>query len=333
MGPLTSTTSSAPVVHIAFKHVPSRASVLFAVTTNAVNCHTLPDDDEPQSECLETQGCAFGCAANSSHSRNLVVARPEAIFFYDYDGQHIAPGGCVAIEGAKTRIASVDGYLLVVGPDATATAVVEAPRGSRPPPRADICSIYDLENKFKAMQTTFRHGVKHVLREWGTVVVITGENRVWQLAEKDTPTKLELLFAKHLYEVAAELAQRANYDVAAVGEIFRMHGDHQYEKGDYEGAMSQYMKTIGQGVEPSYVIQRFLDAQAGGSGRVDNLIRYLKRLHELGRAASSLAARVLRKVHAFFFLFETRFIRTKTESQHKHTPRSFVSRPGGLCSI
>ena len=43
-------------------------------------------------------------------------------------------------------------------------------------------------------------------------------------------------------------------------DIFRMCGDHLYEKGDYDGSLRQYARTIGH-VEPSYVIRRFLDAQ------------------------------------------------------------------------
>ena len=37
-------------------------------------------------------------------------------------------------------------------------------------------------------------------------------------------------------------------------------------------------------MEPSYVIQRFLDV--GGAGRIDNLVKYLQRLHERKEANS-----------------------------------------------
>ncbi|GLD99260.1 hypothetical protein PINS_up007978 [Pythium insidiosum] len=57
-------------------------------------------------------------------------------------------------------------------------------------------------------------------------------------------------------------------------DIFRMYGDHLYEKGDFDGSLRQYVRTIGH-VEPSYVIRRFLDAQ-----RIHNLTAYLEALHE-----------------------------------------------------
>ena len=52
--------------------------------------------------------------------------------------------------------------------------------------------------------------------------------------------------------------------------VHRQYGDHLYSKRDYEGAIAQYMKTIGR-LEPSYVIRKFLDAQ-----RIHNLTAYLQ---------------------------------------------------------
>ena len=52
-----------------------------------------------------------------------------------------------------------------------------------------------------------------------------------------------------------------------------MYGDHLYKKGDFDGSLRQYARTIGH-VEPSYVIRRFLDAQ-----RIHNLTTYLEALH------------------------------------------------------
>lgn len=65
-----------------------------------------------------------------------------------------------------------------------------------------------------------------------------------------------------------------------LGDIFRRYGDHLYGKGDFEGAMSQFIKTIGF-TPPSYVIRKFLDAQ-----RINNLTSYLHELHARGLANS-----------------------------------------------
>ena len=51
------------------------------------------------------------------------------------------------------------------------------------------------------------------------------------------------------------LAQSQQYDQDGVIDIFRQYGDHLYMKGDHDGAIAQYIKTIGK-LEASYVIQK-----------------------------------------------------------------------------
>ncbi len=63
-------------------------------------------------------------------------------------------------------------------------------------------------------------------------------------------------------------------DPSSCSEIQRRYADHLYSKHDYDGAMTQYVATIGY-LEPSYVIRKFLDAQ-----RIHNLTSYLEQLHE-----------------------------------------------------
>lgn len=46
-------------------------------------------------------------------------------------------------------------------------------------------------------------------------------------------------------------------DAAQQNVIFRKYGDFQYQKGDYDGAMQQYLKAI-DNTEPSQVIRKVL---------------------------------------------------------------------------
>lgn len=78
---------------------------------------------------------------------------------------------------------------------------------------------------------------------------------MYHLDEKDTPTKLEILFKLNLYVLAINLAHTQKYDDTSISEIFKKYGDHLYNKGDYDGSMEQYIRTIGQ-LEPSYVIRK-----------------------------------------------------------------------------
>ena len=75
------------------------------------------------------------------------------------------------------------------------------------------------------------------------------------LKEKSTSEKLDMLYRKSLYLVALNLASTQNLDAANVADIRRQFGDHLYTKGDYDGAMNQYVQTIGH-LQPSYVVRK-----------------------------------------------------------------------------
>jgi vacuolar protein sorting-associated protein 11 len=44
-------------------------------------------------------------------------------------------------------------------------------------------------------------------------------------------------------------------DESSVADIHRWYGDHLYVKGDYDGVMAQFVKSIRWG-QPSYVIKK-----------------------------------------------------------------------------
>ena len=89
-----------------------------------------------------------------------------------------------------------------------------------------------------------------------------------------------MLYQRNLYTLAVELAQKSGMDAHQQCIIFRKYGDYLYQKGNYDEAMTQYIKAIDT-TEPSQVIRKFLDTQ-----RIHNLIEYLEELHERGKATS-----------------------------------------------
>jgi Tfp pilus assembly protein PilF len=64
-----------------------------------------------------------------------------------------------------------------------------------------------------------------------------------------------MIYRKGLYGLALNLAATQNLDEASQADIHRQYGDNLYTKGDYDGAMQQYVKTIGH-LQPSYVIRK-----------------------------------------------------------------------------
>ena len=65
------------------------------------------------------------------------------------------------------------------------------------------------------------------------------------MTEKDIQTKLDTLFKKNFYDIAVKVAKMHHYDTDGLVDIFRQYGDHLYSKGDYQGAIENYIKTIG----------------------------------------------------------------------------------------
>jgi hypothetical protein len=266
-GNVATTIVSNPVTALLWKTIPdSTELVLYACTTSSVM--TFWTSRKDQRLLLDSgKGCAIG-AATQSDDGYLVVGARDAVYFYMPDSM----GACFGFEGEKRLLFWFRGHLVVVG----------AERGGA----ASSVALYDLRNKFVAHRETNLPPITHVCAEWGSLFLLTADGAAIQLEERDMQTKLETLYRKNLYSVAVAIASGSQgqgggqNDQGAVAEIYRRYGDHLYDKGDFDGAMQQYLQTIGK-LEASYVIRKFLDAQ-----RIHNLTSYLLALHEQGLAHS-----------------------------------------------
>jgi tetratricopeptide (TPR) repeat protein len=228
---------------------------------------------DPLVELDDSSGCENGCCALSNEG-DFVTATKNGIWFYKPEGK----GSCFAFEGKKIMVDWFRTYLVVVSCDLNRTNNIQ-----------QTVNIYDLKNKLIAFKfSSEKLQVSHILQEWGKLFILSSETGsdgtlkqvMHQLEEKDIQTELEMLCQKNLYTTAINLANNQQLDPNYVVEIYRIHGDHLYHKKDYDGAMTQYLKTIGK-LEPSYIIRLFLDAQ-----RITNLTTYLEELHAKNLATS-----------------------------------------------
>ncbi|GAB5588557.1 Vacuolar protein sorting-associated protein 11 [Umbelopsis nana] len=277
---------SEPITGLGFRE-QTKSTILFMVTTNSVMTYNTTAT-KPTTTTLDDQGCGLGCAVMSD-SQDMILGRDEAIYQYDSTGR----GPCFAYESPKTALTWFKStYLIITSPPLSSTVPSYRPGSARtaninftPQPGQQTSSsdltrltIFDTANKFVAFKDSFIGGIRGVVCEWGSIWIFGLDNKVYRLDEKDTPSKLEILFKQNLYVLAINLAHMQKYDDASIVEIFKKYGDHLYVKGDYDGAMEQYLRTIGK-LEPSYVIRKFLDAQ-----RIFNLTSYLQELHSRGLA-------------------------------------------------
>ncbi|XP_057954722.1 vacuolar protein-sorting-associated protein 11 homolog [Malania oleifera] len=238
--------------------VDGQALQLFAVTQTSVSLFSF-QYQPPRRQTLDQIGCDINSVTMSDLSE-LIIGRPEAVYFYEVDGR----GPCWAFEGEKKFLGWFRGYLLCV--------IADRRNGK------NTFNIYDLKNRLIAQSLVVKE-VSHMLCEWGNIILILSDKSALCVGEKDMESKLDMLFKKNLYTIAINLVQSQQADAAATAEVLRKYGDHLYGKQDYDEAMAQYIHTIGH-LEPSYVIQKFLDAQ-----RIYNLTNYLEKLHEKGLAS------------------------------------------------
>ncbi|XP_074158430.1 vacuolar protein sorting-associated protein 11 homolog [Sminthopsis crassicaudata] len=296
---------SYPVTGLAFRQA-GKTTHLFVVTTENVQSYSLSGKDYPRIE-LDTHGCGLHCSALSDPSQDLqfIVAGDECVYLYQPDER----GPCFAFEGHKLIAHWFRGYLVIVSRDRKISPKSEFTSRDSQSSDKQILNIYDLCNKFIAYSSVFED-VVDVLAEWGSLYVLTRDGRVHVLQEKDTQTKLEMLFKKNLFEMAINLAKSQHLDSDGLAQIFMQYGDHLYSKGNHDGAVQQYIRTIGK-LEPSYVIRKFLDAQ-----RIHNLTAYLQTLHRQSLANADHTTLLLNcytKLKDSSKLEE--FIKTKSESE------------------
>uniref|UniRef100_A0A5B7BMH6 Vacuolar protein sorting-associated protein 11 homolog n=1 Tax=Davidia involucrata TaxID=16924 RepID=A0A5B7BMH6_DAVIN len=249
--------SNSSITGLGFR-VDGQALQLFAVTPTSVSLFSL-QTEPPIRQTLDQIGSNVNSVAMSDRSE-LIIGRPEAVYFYEVDGR----GPCWAFEGEKRFLGWFRGYLLCV--------IADQRNGK------NTFNIYDLRNRLIAHSLVVKE-VSHMLCEWGNIILIMTDKSALCIGEKDMESKLDMLFKKNLYTVAINLVQSQQADAVATAEVLRKYGDHLYVKQDYDEAMAQYIHTIGH-LEPSYVIQKFLDAQ-----RIYNLTNYLEKLHEKGLAS------------------------------------------------
>ncbi|KAF8958030.1 hypothetical protein BDZ97DRAFT_1762462 [Flammula alnicola] len=218
----------------------------------------------------------------------LFIVTTNRVLAYKASGRN-SGGTSVVVDEIGSGLGSVHthlNYLVIVSPTffPTATSASATMRNlvARQPSATETdvtkVTMFDPENKLVAYSGTFEQGVREVVSQWGQVYVLSNDGNLVCLQEKSTASKLDMLYRKSLYGLGLNLAATQKLDESSVADIHRQYGGHMYAKSDWDGAMGQYVQTMGH-LQPSYVIRKYLDAQ-----RINNLVTYLQELHSLGLA-------------------------------------------------
>ncbi|KAH6848167.1 hypothetical protein B0I37DRAFT_158371 [Chaetomium sp. MPI-CAGE-AT-0009] len=260
-------------------HVEADLTTLFVATTSRILKLVLSGKGHGQPpKTVEDTGCGVGCMAVDKKTGNIVIGREDAVYYYTLDGR----GPPTAYEAPKKLISVYQDYIALVSPP---TPAGEADTMRRRFWGATADSIYTFtlihpDLRIIAHSETVLSDVKHIFQLWGDLYMLTQDGKVFRYHEKSLQQRLEMMYQRNLYTLAVELAQKCGMDGQQQNIIYRKYGDYLYQKGDYDGAMTQYIKAI-DSTEPSQVIRKFLDTQ-----RIHNLIEYLEQLHDHHKATS-----------------------------------------------
>jgi hypothetical protein len=227
------------------------ATALYIVTTMRVIAAPVSAKGG-EVRTIDETGAGLRCAAIDWEKREMLVARDEAIYLYSPEGR----GGCYAYEGRKSYVYVYKHNLIIVSPGAAAPAAVrrQDPRQGEASDMAKI-TIFDLQNKLVAYTAVFRQGIRSLFCQWGHIFVYEGNGELTRLEEHTTSAKLAVLYKRNMFTLALGLARSQGLNEAGIAEIHRLYADYLYNKGDFDGAISQFVKTLGY-VQPSYVIRK-----------------------------------------------------------------------------
>lgn len=284
---------STPVTAVHFLEQAKRTA-LFACSMASVRCWAIQQNDEVVAELsVDTSGgAAEFCSCIFPAISSLLVAKGEAIFAYDPDEGNMS---AIPLEGDKVALEQFKAYFVSVTAESGASAFGTAVSPSAMPKHNVLICLAHPHMRFIAFQGQFTD-VTHVITGMGSVFILShggadSNTVLFELREKDLSEQLDILVKKRMFEWAAEIGLTNGATPESIADIHKLHGDALFEKRAYDQALAVYTKTIDLGLplEPSYIVERYLDAQ-----RIGHVAKYLKRLHEKNRAEREHTALLLK---------------------------------------
>jgi tetratricopeptide (TPR) repeat protein len=274
--------SDEPITGVEFRDV-ARLTTLYVSTTARLLKLVISGKGQGQpARAIEDAGCGVGCMTVDQRNGDIVVVRDDAIYYYGIEGR----GPCFAYDGLKSLVECYEEYLALVAPPPNSSGTKSSTLRKFGVSQADelfntsTFTLLDTELQIVAHSESLVSQIQALFSLWGDLYSLTQDGKLYRYHEKSLQQRLEILYQRNLYVYAINLAQKSGMDATQQNVIFRKYGEHLYQKGDYDGAMQQYLKAI-DSTEPSQVIRKYLDTQ-----RIHNLIEYLEELHEHHKATA-----------------------------------------------
>ncbi|KAG4305214.1 hypothetical protein PORY_001384 [Pneumocystis oryctolagi] len=262
--------SEEPITGLYFRE-NKKTVFLFIITTEKMlklNVNVKVQANSP--EIIDTIGASLGCSTMNQKNNDIIIVRNDAIYIYGIDNKNV----CYAYNCSKSKVFVNDNYIFIFSLPCSSSSVTSGIANVNSQNVLDVSQliIIDSVNKFIAHLSNFEFFLKTIFIEWGSVFVFSKNGQAFKIQEKSITEKLEILFQKHSYPLAIDLASANGYNKKKINDIIIKYGDHLYDSGDFDGSMKQYINAIEQ-IKPSVIIKKFLNFR-----HISNLIIFLETL-------------------------------------------------------
>lgn len=171
--------SEEPITGIEFRE--GNITTLYIATTGRILTLVISGRGQGQpAKTLDEYGCSVGCMAVDKNTREVVVARNDALYYY---GQH-GRGPPYTYEGEKTMISIFRDYIVMVSPPKSSAMPRAGPLRAFGMSSTDdvfntsTLTLLNPELRLVAHQEQISSQIKAILSEWGDLFVLTMDGKV-----------------------------------------------------------------------------------------------------------------------------------------------------------
>lgn len=173
--------SEEPITGVQFRE-GSTTALFIATTSRILNLIVAGRGQGQPVRTLDDKGCAVGCMTVDKFSRDIIVARDDALYYYGLHGR----GSLYNCDGRKTLVISHKDYVSIVSPSSTnsiSKTLLNATGWVSPgnPTRTSTFLILNTDFHFIAHAENLSSQVKHCFAEWGDLFVLTQDGNVSSL--------------------------------------------------------------------------------------------------------------------------------------------------------
>jgi len=166
--------SEEPVMGIQFREGSTTA--LYIATTGRILTLVISGKGQGQpARTLDEKGCDINCMTIDKATRDVIVARDDAIYYYGLHGR-TALYNC---DGQKRVVATYKDYVAFVAPSSTLSiAKSTLATGSTDSVRSHTLLVLNADFHIIALQENFSHEISRMFVEWGDLFILTTEGKV-----------------------------------------------------------------------------------------------------------------------------------------------------------